>query len=169
MSDEKLFSEARSSRTNSTCLKTQTGAIIVKNGALISRGANLCAPDGQTHGQAVFSCPRMAIKTGAGYELCRPIHAEVMACLNVRNERTQEELARFASHLEPSTEEILTAFRPEELSRLAGATLYLVGHYWACEGCKRLTKTLGISEIKFDPITGEETKSRYETGGLAKQ
>ena len=107
---EKFFAIARECSQGSTCLKTKTGAIIIKNGQNISSGCNLCAPKGHNHGDSVSECPRMAIKTGTGYELCRPIHAEVMSCLNIRQNRNPEELAQFASHLEPTREQIINAF-----------------------------------------------------------
>ena len=113
----------------------------------------------------------MKIKTGANYELCSPIHAEVMTCLNIRKNRTQEELAKFAGHLECNTEEIFGAFSMEELRLLNQAELYLVGHYWACETCVKFLAAVGIPKenIKFDPITGSETKERYQSQGITKR
>lgn len=165
---ERFFFEASEVSKNSTCVKTKTGAVIVKDGEIISRGFNLCAPDGVKYGENVSECPRMKIKTGANYELCSPIHAEVMAALNVRQGRAQEELAKFAGHLVPEEQEILAAFSPEELGKLNGAMLYLVGHYWACDSCVRFLGAVGIPKknIMFDPITGNETKDRYAKGGI---
>jgi len=165
---EQFFREARAVSRYSTCVKTKTGAVIVKNGEIISRGFNLCAPEGVIYGQSVSECPRMKIKTGANYELCSPVHAEVMAALNVRRGCSPEELAKFAGHLTIEKRQILSAFSAGELKKLNGATLYLVGHYWACDGCLRFLDTVGIlkENVKFDPITGSETKDRYESGGI---
>lgn len=161
-----FFEIARQRSQGSTCLKTKTGAVIIKEGSMVSSGCNQCAPEGHVYGDPVSDCPRMSIKTGTGYELCRPIHAEVMACLNVRQNRTPKELAQFASHLQPTREEVLKAFTPEEKELLSGATLYLVGHYWACEGCRRFAETVGITDIQFDKLTGKETEDRYKTSKI---
>ena len=165
---ERFFKAAREISKNSTCVKTKTGAVIVKNGRVLSSGFNLCAPDGIKYGESVSECPRMKIKTGANYGLCGPVHAEVMTALNIRPKRTSEELAKFAGHLTPLRSEIIAAFDAIELKRLNGATLYLVGHYWACDGCLRFLDVVGIPKenVKFDPITGSETKARYTTGGI---
>ncbi|QQG45737.1 MAG: hypothetical protein HYW89_02470 [Candidatus Sungiibacteriota bacterium] len=159
---EKFFEMARQRSQDSTCLKTKTGVVIIKNGQKVSSGCNLCAPEGHIHGDVVSDCPRMSTKTGTGYELCKPIHAEVMACLNIRPNRTPKELAQFASHINPAREAILRAFTPDERKRLAGATLYLVGHYWACEGCRKFAEAVGITDIQFDELTGKETEDRYK-------
>ena len=163
---KKFFKIAWRFSKYSTCLKTKTGAVIIKNGQIISTGFNLCAPPGITHGESVSACPRITAKTGTNYELCQPLHAEVMACLKVRPNRKPEELALFASHRQPTRNEILRAFTKEERERLAGATLYLVGHYWACDGCRKFTKTLKITDIRFDTITSMKTKTRYQKNGM---
>lgn len=109
----------------------------------------------------------MQIKTGGEYQLCRPVHAEVAARLNVRPQRVADELAPFAGHLTLSAEQILAAFCAPELALLSGATMYLVGHYWACENCRYFVRTVGIvTDILFDKLTAGETKSSYETKGL---
>lgn len=165
-----IFKDARTASKNSTCVKTQTGAVIIKDGKTVSFGYNLCAPEGVKYGETVPECPRMKIKTGANYELCSPVHAEIMAALNIRKGREDEELGKFAGHLNFQTSEILGAFNVEELRILNGAELYLVGHYWACDNCVKFLAAVGIPKenIKFDPITGSETKARYAAGGITK-
>lgn len=163
---KKFFEIARRFSKYSTCLKTKMGAVIVKNNEIVSTGCNLCAPLGLTHGESVSVCQRMMIKTGTNYELCQPLHAEIMACLNIRPNRKPEELAAFASHLHLTKDGILRAFTREERATLAGATLYLVGHYWACDGCRRFAETLGITDIRFDRITGMETETRYQKNNM---
>ncbi|MBI5004719.1 MAG: hypothetical protein HZC04_00835 [Candidatus Lloydbacteria bacterium] len=163
---KRFFEIASRFSKHSTCLKTKTGAIIVKNNEILSTGCNLCAPLGLSHGESVSVCPRITVKTGTNYELCQPLHAEVMACLNIRPNRKPEELAVFASHLRPSKDEVLQAFTKEERATLAGATLCLVGHYWACDGCRLVTETLGISNIQFDKITGMATETRYQKNNM---
>ncbi|MBI4215214.1 MAG: hypothetical protein HY602_00625, partial [Parcubacteria group bacterium] len=160
-----FFEHAHRCCLNSTCLKTQTGAVIVKDGRIISRGWNLCAPEGVCHGEKVCECPRMKVKTGTGYELCRPVHAEVMACLNIRPDRKQGELALFASHLKPAAEEILSAFTDAEKTLLSGSVLYLAGHYWACEACRRFATLLGV-EILVDPLSVDKIEDRYRKEGI---
>ncbi len=154
----------------STCVKTKTGAVIVKNGMLLSTGQNKCAPEGCEYGDKVEKCPREGMKTGTGYELCKPVHAEVAACLGVRTRApSKEEMSKFAGHLAPSQDEIRAAFTPEELEKLNGAALYLVGHYWACDNCKNFCAAVGITDIQFDKISGEVTRERYEQKGLTKE
>jgi len=117
--EEKYFAEAeRLALVNSTCLKIKTGAVIVKKGKTIGRGWNLCSPEGFKHGQKVGKCPRFGLKTGENYELCKPIHAEVMAILNTG------------------------------LKNCRGATMYLSGHWYACWHCQSLAYLAGIKEIK---------------------
>ncbi|HXV27002.1 MAG TPA: hypothetical protein VD862_03215 [Candidatus Paceibacterota bacterium] len=162
------FAVTRVCLDQSTCLKTRTAAGIFRNGEWLSAGANLCAPHGLTHGDIVLDCPRMNLKTGGQYELCKPVHAEVLACLGIRRNRNPEELARFAGHLEPTEEEILAAFTKAELDQLRGATLYLVGHYYACDNCVRFCRTVGITDIRFDQVSAEQVRTRYEADGLTK-
>lgn len=164
--DEVCFEAARFYLSLSTCLKTKTAATICKEGKIIAAGWNLCAPGQASYGDTLFECPRMQIKTGGEYQLCKPVHAEVMACLNVRPQRAPEELAPFAGHLAPAIEQVLAAFSATELALFSGATMYLVGHYWACDNCVRFSKIVGIADIRFDKITGEATKSLYETRKL---
>lgn len=163
---EEFFEVAVRCSQGSTCLKTKTGVVIIKNGNVLSQGHNLCAPEGHDHGDTVSTCPRMLTKTGAGYELCRPLHAEVMTCLNIRPNRKPKELEQFARHLQPTKEEILNAFTKKERELLSGATLYLVGHYYACDDCRRFAEVVGITDIQFDELTANETKSRYKSNKI---
>lgn len=165
---EAYFSLAREASEHSTCAKTKTGAVIAKNGKIISRGFNLCAPDGVKYGEDVTECPRMKTKTGTNYELCSLMHAEVMACLNIWPERPPGTLGKFAGHIPLTKSEIQVAFSVKELRELDGATLYLVGHYWACDNCVKFLGAVGIPKenIKFDLITSSETKERYNKEGL---
>ena len=119
MNDDKFFAEAKKvARKQSTCLKIQTGAVIVKDGKIIGRGANLCSPVGFKHGQKVKSCPRMNLPSGEKYELCKPIHAEILAVLDAGAKNCK------------------------------GTTMYLYGHYYACWHCQSIVRLVGIKEIK---------------------
>jgi deoxycytidylate deaminase len=166
MVEEGLWRAARRTRRRSTCLKTQTAAVIVKHGRIIARHANICAPEGVVFGEMVPRCPRISVTTGAHYELCRSVHAEVAAALSVRKNRSAEDYAHFAAYLAPTVEEIRGAFTEEELDLLSGATLYLAGHYFACEHCVRFLEAVGITDIRFDPRSSTETKLRYERSHL---
>lgn len=155
MSDWLFFEAARRFRDDSTFCKRKTGALLVKGGDLIAGGCNLCAPPGHEYGDSDFECLRKHVKTGEDYRLCRPIHAEVMACLNIRRDRLSEELAKFASNERPSREDILRAFTAEEKAQLAGATLYVVGHNWVCDDCQHFAAVLGITDIELEDETGK--------------
>lgn len=163
-----LWEDVRQELKKSNCLKTNTAAAVVKEMRVLSFGHNSCAPKGHKYSDKLHDCPREKIKTGTDYELCSPVHAEVTACLNIRKERNPDELGRYASHLELSDDGILSAFTAEELEQLRGSSLYLVGHYWVCKACLKFLNAVGISEIKFDDISGEETKSKYLDNGLTK-
>lgn len=63
----------------STCIRRKVGAIIVKNGMVISTGYN-GAPKGLKHCNEV-GCSRVGIKSGERHELCRGIHAEQNAII----------------------------------------------------------------------------------------
>jgi hypothetical protein len=165
MIDAKLVKHASDLRACSTCLKQKNAALVIKNGKVLSEGFNLCAPHGTKYGEEVHVCPRMNLKSGTGYELCGPIHAEVMAPLNIRKNRDPEEVAQFASHLPFTPEQILSAFTSDEKKKLKGATLFLAGHYWACEGCMRFINTLGM-KIEIEQSAAEETKNRYIKGNI---
>lgn len=84
-----------------------TGAVVVKEGLLLGKGANGSAYHEQ------FGCKRkeLGIPTGEGYELCEGCHpknhAEQKAIQNVKK----------------------NGHTPE------GADLYLWGHWWCCHSC----------------------------------
>jgi len=118
MKDGDFFAEAKKASQKSTCLKIQTGAVIVKDGKIVGRGYNLCSPKGFNHGQKVRACPRKNLATGDKYDLCKPLHAELVAVLNTRLEDCQ------------------------------GATMYLYGHYYPCWHCESVARFVGIKEIK---------------------
>lgn len=168
-SEEEVWDVVRKTLPGSNCLKTHTAAAVVRCDEvegiyrILSIGVNACAPTGKTYDSKLDACPRMDIKTGTNYGLCASLHAERSACLNIREGRTVKDEAVFASHLNAQESEILSAFTPEELKLLNGASLYLVGHYWSCESCVSFLKTVGITDIKLDKLTGGKTKSAYES------
>jgi len=161
MSEDEIWDSIRGVLKSSNCLKTQLSAGIVKDGKIISVGFNLCAPNQHKYGEVLYDCPRMGVKTGTSYELCSGIHAEVMACLNIRPHRDSGEMGRFAAYKTVSYEEIRSAFTAKELDALAGSKLYLAGHYWICDSCSNFLKAVGIKDAVFDGITGERTRQSY--------
>jgi deoxycytidylate deaminase len=66
-------------------------------------------------------CPRAGMATGVGYELCRDVCQQ------------------------PAHAEVNAVAVAGDAAR--GGTLYLEGHTYACEPCKRCAADAGISEI----------------------
>lgn len=127
--DNFLFDKAEQiAKEKSTCLKLNTGAIIVNNGRIVGVGWNMCSPGEGVfcHGEKVEECARMNLPSGQGYELCKPIHAEVMAVLNAG------------------------------IQNCKGAVLYLSGHYYACWNCESTVRFAGVKEIKIRDTRAQE-------------
>jgi len=66
-------------------------------------------------------CPRKNMKTGEGYELCKSICGQ-------------------KSHAE-----VDACQKAGEGAR--GAALYLIGHYYCCDNCKRVMDSYGIARV----------------------
>ncbi len=82
MERRKLFTEwamdiAEATKTRSTCVSRQIGALIVKNKQIIATGYN-GSPTGCIHCSDIGYCERKkrGIPSGQGLELCRAGHAE---------------------------------------------------------------------------------------------
>lgn len=126
-SDGYYFEQAKKlTETKSTCLKIKTAAVIVKGGKIVGRGYNLCSPEGFNHGKEVKKCLRMGVPSGTGYELCKSLHAEVVAVADAGIKNCQ------------------------------GAILYLSGHFYPCWHCESLAKITGIKEIKVQDVGAGE-------------
>lgn len=117
-SDNKFMQEATRMLGQTGCAKQPTGAVIVKNGEILGRGANA--------GKLVEVCPRVleSCPTGVGYHLCKEVceqvgHAEVSAIKD----------AKASGH------------------DLRGASLYLDGHWWCCEACWGAMIEEGIAKV----------------------
>jgi len=98
---------------NRKCAKQTTVAIIYNNGNSWI-GSNWCKNPQET-------CPRIGMKTGEGYHLCKDIcqqnsHAEVDACLKAGDQAK-------------------------------GGTLVLYGHYYCCDNCVKVMNEYGIEEV----------------------
>lgn len=118
--DNPFMQEARAyAREHSLDDSVKTGAVVVKNGAVIGRGAN-GSDYHQNHG-----CKRtqLGIPTGHGYELCEGCHPK--------------------NHAEPR------AIADAEINDgdTIGADLYLWGHWWACARCWNAIIEAGIENV----------------------
>lgn len=159
--DEDFFAIGRILLSCSTCLRTQTAALIVAEGKIVSWGVNMCCPQDQIYGLPVAECPRTNKETGTFYELCKPIHAEIVAAIN----------AFGISHIDRKTLWHFPGFtlklkHYEGFFKNKKATLYLLGHYWACQECIDFLKLVGITEIKFDDLSGGKTLKEYRAKDL---
>ena len=112
-------------QTESNCAKIQTGAVIVKNGKVVGEGFNLCSPVGFKHGETVEKCLRMEVPSGQGYELCKGVHAEVVAIVDAGAQNCKD------------------------------AIMYLCGHYYPCWHCESLARISGIKEIKVQDVSAK--------------
>jgi len=98
--------------------------------AKLTTTAVIKTTDGQTYiGQNWCAnpqqeCPRGNMPTGTGYELCREVCHQI-------------------GHAE-----VVACMIAGEAAK--GATMYLAGHYYACDNCKRVAKEHGIKEIIVD-------------------
>jgi dCMP deaminase len=130
--------------TRSTCLRRQVGAVLVKDGHVISTGYN-GSPRGLKHCEEV-GCLRqqMNIPSGERHELCRAVHAEQNAVVQ-------------AAYHGTSTN---------------GTTLYTTG--WPCTQCAKILINAGIKEIVYgddaynDPLSKKilkESKIRMRKYG----
>ena len=97
----------------------KTGAVLVKDGEIIGRGAN--GSDYHT----LHGCERVrrGIPTGHGYELCEGCHPK--------------------NHAEPRA----IADAIQNGHDTLGADLYLWGHWWACEPCWNAIIEAGIQNV----------------------
>ncbi len=148
---QQFFDEAQAGSRRSNCAKQKVGAVLVKDGRIISVGWNSCACGGCSRSAMIPSekCARLNLPTGEGYELSRPVHAEVSAMLRIRLERSAADFERCITTVEPTEELVTELFTQEEQTLLKGATLYLSGHTYACDCCQQWTKLLGIENIVF--------------------
>ena len=121
----------------STCSRSHSGALIVRNDEIVSTGYN-GAPRGRSNCIDLGYCirERLGIPAGERYELCRSVHAEAIA--------------------------IISAARSDAL----GSTLYLsgrdaktgqlLGETTSCSMCRRLIINAGIERVVI-----RNTKTAY--------
>lgn len=72
--DEYFMGVAELASKRSTCIKRQVGAVLVKDGHIISTGYN-GAPSGISH-CTKETCLRKDVESGTKHELCMAVHAE---------------------------------------------------------------------------------------------
>ena len=127
----------------STCSRSHSGALIVRNDEIVSTGYN-GAPRGRSNCIDLGYCirERLGIPAGERYELCRSVHAEMNA--------------------------IISAARRDTL----GATLYLAGREaksgellhdaTSCSMCRRLIINAGIERVVI-----RDTRTEYRVVDVA--
>jgi dCMP deaminase len=128
--DEYFMSIAEQVSGRSTCMRRQTGAVLVKDKRILATGYN-GTPAGLPHCEAV-GCLReqRGIASGENHELCRGIHAEQNAVIQA---------ARYGIPIE-------------------GATIYST--HQPCVLCAKILINAGVVDIAFrdpypDPLSGE--------------
>jgi dCMP deaminase len=141
--DEYFMKMVELASTRTTCMRRRVGAVLVKDGHIVSTGYN-GAPRGLKHCEEV-GCVRqkMNIPSGQRQELCRAVHAE------------QNAIVQAAYH------GIATN----------GAVLYTTT--WPCVQCAKMLINAGIKEIVYaetknyhDPLSEEILK---ESGMVVRQ
>jgi deoxycytidylate deaminase len=127
-SNEFMVEAERECKTQSTDTAHSTGAVIVKDGKIIGRGANQSALKSETLRQwhKKYFCVRrlLNIPSGQKYWLCPGCskykhHAEAVA---IKNAKSKNML-------------------------IQGADLYLYGHWWCCQPCWDKMQAAGISNV----------------------
>jgi dCMP deaminase len=110
----------------STCIRKHYGAVIVKNGEIVSTGYNN-PPRGEPH---CWTCTKCAHgKDASTYIDCPAVHAEMNAIISAsRNEMLGADL-------------YLSGYRVTEDNKLTECEA------WPCEICLRLIKNAGIDRI----------------------
>ncbi len=119
VNNEYIQEAKKYARENSLDKTMPTGSVVVKDSAVIGRGAN-GSDYHQTH-----ECERVKqhIPTGQGYELCEGCHPK--------------------NHSEPKA--IKNA--KDQGNDTNGADLYLWGHWWCCEPCWNAMVEAGIKNV----------------------
>jgi dCMP deaminase len=128
--DEYFMTIAEQVAGRSTCLRRQTGAVLVKDKQILSTGYN-GVPSGLRHCEEV-GCIReeRAVPSGSHHELCRGIHAEQNAVIQAAKHGTAIE----------------------------GATVYCT--HQPCSLCAKILLNAGIVDIVYrepypDPLSAE--------------
>ena len=123
--DEYYLNIAKAVSMRSTCLKKHYGAVIVKNGEIISTGYNN-PPRGEAH---CATCSKTCVRDGdvGEFTYCPAVHAEQNAIISAARTDMLGADLYLAGYDVPTGEENLEA--------------------WPCEICLRLIKNAGIDRI----------------------
>jgi dCMP deaminase len=123
--DEYYLNIAKAVSMRSTCLKKHYGAVIVKNGEIISTGYNN-PPRGEAH---CATCSKTCVRDGdvGEFTSCPAVHAEQNAIISAARTDMLGADLYLAGYDVPTGEENLEA--------------------WPCEICLRLIKNAGIDRI----------------------
>jgi dCMP deaminase len=123
--DEYYLNIAKAVSMRSTCLKKHYGAVIVKNGEIISTGYNN-PPRGEAH---CATCSKTSCRDGdvGEFASCPSVHAEQNAIISAARTDMLGADLYLAGYDVPTGEENLEA--------------------WPCEICLRLIKNAGIDRI----------------------
>lgn len=128
MNIENYFEIAKREADSSNCLRRHIGAVIVKNGVVVGRGANR-TPKQKISCSEKGWCIRniLNVPRGKGYDICSSVHAEINAIISAPN------------------------------NLLKYSTMYLVGyevasgeaieHLDCCENCKSSIIKAGIEKV----------------------
>lgn len=119
--DNPYMLQAQRMIVHSGCAKQPVGAVLVKDGRIIGRGANGFMRSRERH--PVCERLKRGCKTGEGYELCPNCvtdgHAETMVIADAR----------------------------AQSFNTTGADMYLFGHWWCCEPCWNKMTEAGIHTV----------------------
>lgn len=154
----------------SNCEDKKLGAVLLKEGAIIGRGYNLCAPMPHNHGDLLASCPRKNAKRGTLRSVCRGFHAEVFSCLSATKRGVKDsDYLRFCWHRfsgkkgEITKRVLKKLFTEEDREYIQGATLYLVGVAYVCDVCSWFLDWLGVIVPEENIIPGRpEAAAEFE-------
>ena len=126
--DKYYLDIADSVSERSTCLRRHYGAVIVKDGEIISTGYN-GSPRGCRNCTDLNSCKRKELNVphGKNYEMCRSIHAEANAIIS-SSRRDMIKSTLYLSGRDSISGESLEVSEP-------------------CLMCKRMIINAGISEV----------------------
>lgn len=133
--DEYYLILAEAVQTRASCLRRSFGAVIVKEDRVVSTGYT-GQPTGEPNCIDLGTCYRQeqGIPSGTRYEVCRSLHSEWNAIINVGRDVCK------------------------------GSTIYIVGKDYntkeyvdaiPCNICKRLIKESGISRVVYRNANGE--------------
>lgn len=141
------ITDLRRRREQSNCGRSKVVAGIMSRGKIIAVGVNHCeAPD--TKG----CCQRKDLARSVSQELCGTKHAELMALLNIRQNRAAEDYELIKMPNRATAALVKKLFTLDERQKIWKARLLISGHYRTCESCWRWLRFFGINYIRYDDL-----------------